>query len=137
MKQRCHNPNAHQYKDYGGRGITVCDEWRDNFSCFVYWALSSGYKDNLTIDRIDNNKGYSPDNCKFSTMLEQERNKRVPIINKSGYKGVYYDARRNNWRAIICANYKQIAIGRFKTFEEAKVARIKYEQKLWKREEAS
>ena len=82
MKNRCYHPSYHAFNHYGGRGITVCDEWRNNFEAFYKWALSNGYRDNLTIDRKDNDKGYSPDNCKWSTMKEQNQNKRA----KNGYK---------------------------------------------------
>ena len=79
MKQRCYNPNAKYYKDYGGRGITVCGEWKDNPDAFIEWSFANGYGESLTIDRIDNSKGYSPQNCRWVTANTQARNKRNSI----------------------------------------------------------
>ena len=78
MKKRCYSPNSVNYNNYGGRGITICDEWLgvDGDLRFYRWSLEHGYSDELSIDRIDNNKGYSPDNCKWSTRQEQNDNKR-------------------------------------------------------------
>lgn len=74
MKTRCYNPKSKYFARYGGRGIIVCDEWRQSFSAFREWALSHGYADNLTIDRINNNEGYRPDNCQWVTQKKQLRN---------------------------------------------------------------
>lgn len=76
MKDRCNNPDCKVYSDYGGRGIKVCKEWIDDFSAFQKWALANGYKEGLTIDRKDNDKGYSPDNCRWTDRKIQGNNKR-------------------------------------------------------------
>lgn len=75
MIGRCHRKNNDSYPHYGGRGITVCDEWH-SFDKFLSWALEAGYKEGLSIDRVDNNRGYSPSNCRWVTMCIQANNKR-------------------------------------------------------------
>lgn len=74
MKDRCLNPNYHSYSRYGGRGITICDEWINDSNAFERWAVSNGYSDEFSIDRIDNDKGYSPDNCRWVDKLTQQNN---------------------------------------------------------------
>lgn len=80
IKDRCLNPKSKRYKDYGGRGITICPEWVNNFKVFYDWCLLNGYHPDLDIDRRDNERGYSPDNCRFITNQENANNSRSNII---------------------------------------------------------
>ena len=79
MRGRCLYENNRDYPNYGGRGISLCDEWTISFQAFYSWAISNGYKDNLTIDRENNNLGYFPDNCRWVTIVEQNRNRRNAV----------------------------------------------------------
>lgn len=74
--QRCTNPNFTAYKDYGGRGICICPEWSNNAAAFFAWAIANGYEEGLTIDRKDNDKGYSPENCRWVDKVTQSNNTR-------------------------------------------------------------
>ncbi len=76
MKSRCYNPTNKRYKYYGGRGIIICQEWKDNFENFYDWAINNNYADDLTIDRINVNGNYTPDNCRWADWLTQSRNRR-------------------------------------------------------------
>lgn len=99
MRTRCANPHNQYYDDYGGRGITVCEEWHD-FVNFMQWAERTGYRENLTIDRIDVNEGYNPVNCRWVTMHEQNRNKRNNVnITYHGVTRCLFD-----WAATLGIN---------------------------------
>lgn len=90
MKRRCYTPNECSYKNYGGRGIKICDEWKDDYSAFEKWAYANGYDENAkirecTIDRIDYNGNYEPSNCRWATWDEQQANRRdIVIIHYNG-----------------------------------------------------
>lgn len=82
IKARCHNSADPRYKDYGLRGISMCDLWLNNKSAFLEWALANGYKQGLHIDRINNNDNYEPNNCHFITLKENNNNKRNNVMVK-------------------------------------------------------
>jgi len=86
IKTRCYNKNHKSYKYYGGRGIKVCDMWQKNYLIFKIWAISHGYKKRLTIDRINNDRNYEPNNCKFSTKKEQAQNRKTTKMNWTAIK---------------------------------------------------
>lgn len=90
MIRRCYNPNCANYKHYGARGITVCDDWRGEFGLnnFRKWALTNGYSKELSLDKIDNDGQYSPENCRWTTRREQNINKRPSIKGSTGFVGI-------------------------------------------------
>lgn len=79
MKKRCLNENCDRYKDYGERGIEICDEWKNSFKSFYSWAINNGYRDDLSIERKDNDEGYNPDNCTWIPLEYQARNTRNTV----------------------------------------------------------
>ena len=109
MKRRCDNPKMNNYEHYGGRGISYCNEWK-NFEPFRDWALSHGYADNLSIDRIDVDGNYEPSNCRWATKREQVINRRH--TGWVGYEGIVKDA--TGYRAQVSVNGKKIYIAHSK-----------------------
>lgn len=119
MKSRCYDPKYHSFKHYGGRGITVCEEWLDSekvtagkyihnqskgYIAFKEWALHNGYQEGLTLDRIDTNKGYSPENCRWVTMKAQCNNKRNNKLIT--YKGITMTLKQ--WSEKLSINYTTV-----------------------------
>ena len=126
MRDRCTNPKIKAYKNYGGRGITVCEEWLDVVN-FVDWAEKTypnieGY----TLDRIDNDKGYSPENCRWVDKSTQVINQRIRRTNTSGYVGINWVESKLKWVSRINVEKKRIWLGDYKTIEEAILARDNY-----------
>lgn len=103
MIQRCTNEKYPRFGNYGGRGIFVCDEWKE-YATFSTWAKASGYSDDLTIDRKDNNKGYFPDNCRWVSYEAQNNNQR------SNYRITYHNATHTlaEWAKILEINYETL-----------------------------
>lgn len=115
MKTRCYNPNYELYSRYGGRGIKVCDEWKDNFKEFYNWAIN-GWKKGLTLDRINNDDDYKPDNCRWVDRIEQANNRHTNYLIK--YKGRIKTMAQ--WSRILKIDYSfiQIRMYKNKTMEE-------------------
>ena len=119
MLQRCYNPTSVGYKDYGGRGIDVCKEWHD-IHIFIHDVGER--PDGMSLDRKDNNLGYSKENCRWATDYEQSQNQRIRNDNTSGAKGVVFDIVHTKWRAALTRNGIRKQLGRFATKEQAELA---------------
>lgn len=106
MKDRCKNPNNKSYRIYGAEGKKVCNEWLNNFQAFYDWSMTNGYKEDLTIERIDGTKGYSPDNCKWVTRTEQMNNVRynryLTYNNKTQTVSQWAKEMDINYHTLIC-----------------------------------
>ena len=126
IKYRTLNPKKENYINYGGRGITICDEWKNDFVPFYNWAMANGYSEGLSLDRIDNGGNYEPDNCRWTTKTIQRRNTRIAKNNTSGYKGVYYLKANKKFMARICVNKINIYLGSFLTPVEGAIAYNNY-----------
>lgn len=123
IRQRCLNKNNHAYDHYGGRGITICDRWQS----FRNFAIDMGLKpsNDHSVDRIDNDLGYFPENCRWATVSEQRFNRRVFSNSSTGFAGVQPNG-RGSFTSMVHINNTRHHLGTFKTVEEAVNARQKF-----------
>jgi len=119
MIYRCEDENNPNYKYYGGKGVFVCKEWRDDPNAFISWAENEGLVEGLQIDRIDSSGPYSPENCRVATPSQNTQNRAI-AAGASNYKGVAKNGK--GWSAKITVNKKRIHLGTFKTAKEAAIA---------------
>ena len=125
MKQRCLNPNNKDYKNYGGRGISVHSTWINSFSNFIN-DMGHRPSPELTLDRINNDGNYEPSNCRWTTRVDQANNQRYTTRTKSGERNISWHVSSNKWRVRIQHNNVQEYIGSFDTMDEAVVARNRF-----------
>lgn len=120
MKQRCTNEKSQAYKYYGAKGITVDKEWKTSFTVFKEWAISQGYKNGLTIDRIDESANYTAENCRWVTQEEQVENRRlIQENNTSNYRCVNFEPKTKKWSSTLVVKKERHYLGTFPTKEEA------------------
>lgn len=124
IKHRCYKDTAESYEYYGGRGITMHKEWKNDFMTFYDWAIANGWKKGLTIDRTNNDGNYEPDNCRFVTNRQNSLNRRLlSKSNTSGYVGVTWHKGTEKWSSRIMIRGRERSLGIYLTKEEALEAR--------------
>ena len=125
MRRRCASQKYHAYHLYGGRGIRVCDEWND-FVNFYQWAMANGYSEELTIDRVDINESYTPENCRWTSQHQQAANTRT----NTDFPGVSFHKQTRGYMAYLRIGGKYVLHKYFKTKQEAIAARLEAEMKF-------
>jgi hypothetical protein len=137
MKQRCFNPNSQSYRNYGARGITVCERWRSSFQAF-YDDMGPRPSSDYSIERINNDGNYEPSNCKWGTRSEQNINHRTWKNAASGERNIYWNKQDGKWRVRVIRDYKEMHVGMFNNVADAIKARdeflIRYNQEHGNRE---
>lgn len=128
IQERCYIVGRDNYERYGGKGITVCDEWLDSFDTFLKWSLENGYSDDLNFNRIDVKGNYEPSNCRWADVFTQMQNRGMLKSNTSGVNGVTYSEKRGTYRAYLTRKKVRKYLGSFKTLEKAEEARLKAEE---------
>lgn len=128
IKSRCYDKNVSRYARYGSRGITVCEEWKNNYLSFKQWAMENGYADNLSIDRINNDGNYEPSNCRWADSQQQSNNTSTTI--KIEYNDNIYSAKQI--ATLFNVNYKKFIYG-FHKFNNDLIKAINYAKKYKKR----
>lgn len=131
MIKRCEYEGDNRYADYGGRGIKVCTEWRNSFEKFLA-DMGARPSNRHSIDRIDVDGDYEPSNCRWATIEEQERNKRVRWDSSTGVRGVFLDKKTGKYIAQIYFDGRSKRIGTFDNLEDAETARKEVEEKYWR-----
>lgn len=136
MKARCYIKSHNHYDIYGARGITVCDEWINDFQAFYDWAIQNGYNENALrnecmLERKDVNGDYSPENCCWANATVQCINQNLRKDNKTGIKGVNWDKKSNKWQAQLQINKKKVLNKYFDNFDDAVKARREAELKYF------
>ena len=126
IRYRCYTKTCSTYKNYGAKGIKVCEDWNKSFENFYFWAIQNGYNDTLTIDRINPNGDYEPSNCRWASWEVQSNNKNILPTNTSGYVGVSWSKTHKKWLCNISINNKTKRIGIYNTKKEAVEARNKF-----------
>lgn len=122
MKTRCYSDKHQNYHRYGGRGIVICDEWLNDFMKFYTWCIDNGWEDGLEIDRINNDDGYYPNNCRIVSRIQNLHNTPSHSNSSSKYKGVWWSNKNNKWMSMITCEGVRYYLGQYDSEYDASIA---------------